>query len=64
MKKHCFIISPHFDVYVLLTSELQAPELKGDQAIANLNNVHQSIEVVWGKDETVARAVVAPAAKQ
>lgn len=51
-------------ISLVLTSELQAPQLEGDQAIADLNDVHQCIEVVWGKDETVACAVVAPAAKQ
>lgn len=30
----------------VLTSELQTPKLEGDQAIANLNDVHQSVEVV------------------
>lgn len=48
----------------LLTSELQTPQLEGDEAIANLDDVHQGIEVVWGKDEAVACGVVAPAAEQ
>jgi len=48
----------------LLTSELQPPQLEGDQAVANLHDVHQSVEVVGGEDEAVARGVVAPAAEQ
>lgn len=48
----------------MLTSELQTPELEGDQAVANLDNVHQCVEVVWGEDEAVACGVVAPAAEE
>ncbi|TNN76193.1 hypothetical protein EYF80_013481 [Liparis tanakae] len=49
---------------MLLTSELQPPQLEGDQAVADLHDVHQSVEVVGGEDEAVARGVVAPAAEQ
>lgn len=48
----------------VLTSELQTPKLEGDQAVANLDDVHQCVEVVWGEDEAVACGVVAPAAEQ
>lgn len=48
----------------MLTSELQTPKLEGDQAVADLDDVHQCVEVVWGKDEAVACGVVAPAAEQ
>lgn len=48
----------------MLTSEFQPPQLEGDQAVANLNDVHQCVEVVRGQDEAVARGVVAPAAEQ
>lgn len=47
-----------------LTPELQAAQLEGDQAVADLDDVHQRVEVVGGQDEAVARAVVAPAAQQ
>ena len=47
-----------------LTSELQAAELEGDQAVADLDDVHQGVEVVGGQDEAVPRAVVPPAAQQ
>lgn len=47
-----------------LTPELQASELERDEAVADLNDVYESIEVVWGQDETVSRAVVSPAAQQ
>lgn len=48
----------------LLTSKFQTPQLESDQAVANLDDVHQCIEVVWGQDEAVACGVVAPAAEQ
>lgn len=47
-----------------LTPELQASELESDQAVADLNDVHKSIEVVRGQDEAVSSAVVSPAAQQ
>ena len=53
---------PHHPL--LLTSELQTPQLEGDQAIADLDDVHQGVEVVRCEDEAVARAVVAPATEQ
>lgn len=72
MKKHVYrwiavfraanFISLHLSL--LLTSELQTPQLEGDQAVADLNNVHQSVEVVRGEDETVTRGVVTPATEQ
>lgn len=46
-----------------LTPELKATQLEGDEAIANLDEVHQGVEVVRGQDEAVAGAVVAPAAQ-
>lgn len=45
-----------------LTSELQPSELKRDQAIADLDEVHQSVQVVGGQDEAVPGAEVAPSA--
>ena len=48
----------------LLTSELQPSQLKGDQAVADLYKVHQSVQVVGGQDEAVAGAEVAPAAQE
>lgn len=58
----CFECSGHFKLTP--TSELQAPQLKGDQAVSDFNDVHQSVEVVGGQDEAVARAVVPPASQQ
>lgn len=46
-----------------LTPELKATQLEGDKAIADLDEVHQGVEVVGGQDEAVARAIVAPAAQ-
>ena len=46
------------------TSELQAAELEGDQAVADLDEVHQGVEVVGGQDEAVPGAAVPPAAQQ
>lgn len=46
-----------------LTPELKATQLEGDKAIADLNEVHQGVEVVRGQDEAVTGAVVAPAAQ-
>ena len=46
-----------------LTSELQAPQLKGDKAIAILNDVHESIEPVGGKDEEVSTGNLPPASQ-
>lgn len=46
-----------------LTPELKATQLEGDEAIANLDEVHQGVEVVGSQDEAVARPVVAPAAQ-
>lgn len=48
----------------LLTSELQASKLKGDEAVANLYKVHQSIQIVWGQNEAVTSAEVSPAAQE
>jgi len=52
---------PHVDH---LTSELQPSELKGDQTVADLDEMHQSVQVVGGQDEAVPRAEVAPSAQQ
>lgn len=46
-----------------LTPELKATQLEGDEAIADLDEVHQGVEVVRGQDKAVAGAVVAPAAQ-
>lgn len=62
LSKASIINPPHHKT--LLTSELQTPELKGDEAVADLNDVHQSVEVVRCQDETVACVVVPPASKQ
>lgn len=48
----------------MLTPELQPPQLEGDQAVADLDNVHQGVEVVGGQDEAVSCGVVSPAAQQ
>lgn len=47
-----------------LTSELQASKLESDEAVADLNDVYESIEVVGGQDEAVSSAVVSPATQQ
>lgn len=47
-----------------LTSELQPPELKGDQAVADLNEMHQRVQVVGGQDEAIPGAEVPPSAQQ
>lgn len=46
-----------------LTPELKATQLEGDEAIANLDEVHQGVEVVGSQDEAVTGPVVAPAAQ-
>ena len=43
-----------------LTSELQATELKGDKAIAKLNDVHEGIESVRGENEEISRSDLPP----
>lgn len=48
----------------LLTSELQPTELKGHQAVADLDEVHESVQVVGGQDEAVPGAEVSPAAQE
>lgn len=48
----------------LLTSELQASQLKRHQAIADLYEVNQSVQVVGGQDETIPGAEVSPSAQQ
>lgn len=45
------------------TSELQTPQLEGDQPIADLDEVDQGVEVVRSQNETVSGAVVAPSAQ-
>lgn len=45
------------------TSELQTPELKSDEAVADLDEVNQRVEVVRRQDEAVPGAVVAPPAQ-
>lgn len=47
-----------------LTSELQPSELKGDQPIADLDQVHQCVQVIRGQDEAVPGAEVAPSAQE
>lgn len=46
-----------------LTSELQATQLEGGEAVADFNEVHQGVEVVGGQHEAVSGAIVAPAAQ-
>lgn len=48
----------------LLTSELQPSELKGHQAVADLNEVNQCVQVVGGQDETIAGAEVSPSTQK
>lgn len=52
----------HFFLY--LTSELQPSELEGDQTVADFDEMHQSVQVVGGQDETIPRAEVAPSAQE
>lgn len=49
---------------ILLTSELQPTELKGDQTVADLYEMHQSIQVVGGQDEAIPSTKVAPATQE
>ena len=49
---------------VSLTSELEPPELEGDEAIANLDDVHESVESVRGEDEEVTSRDTPPAPQQ
>lgn len=56
-------ISNNFHSKEILTSEFQSSQLKGDKAIANFNQVNESIEVIWSQNKAIARAVVAPPAK-
>lgn len=48
----------------LLTSELQSPQLKSHQAVADLDEMDESIQVVGGQDEAVSGAKVAPSTQQ
>lgn len=48
----------------VLTSELQSSELEGDQTIADLYKMHQSVQIVRGQNEAVPGTKVAPAAQQ
>ena len=43
-----------------LTSELQPSQLERDETVAQLYDVDEGIEVVWGHDETVALGNVTP----
>lgn len=52
------------DRETLLTSELQPSQLKSHQAVADLDEMDQSVKVVGGQDEAVARAEVAPSAQE
>lgn len=47
-----------------LTLELQPAELEGDEPVADLDQVHEGVEVVRGQNEAVAGAVVAPTAQR
>lgn len=47
-----------------LTSELQPSQLKGHQPVADLYEMHQSVQVVRGQDEAVPGAEVPPAAEE
>ena len=47
-----------------LTSEFESPQLESDQPVANLYKVHQRIEVVGGKNETVPCTVVPPPSQE
>lgn len=48
----------------LLTSELQPSQLKGDEAVADLYEVHQGVQVVGGQDKTIPSAEVSPASQE
>lgn len=48
----------------LLTSELQPSQLKRHQAVADLDEMDESVQVVRGQDEAVSGAEVAPSAQQ
>lgn len=45
------------------TSELQTPQLKSDQAVADLDQVDKGVEIVRSQNETVSCTVVAPSAQ-
>ena len=49
---------------VTLTPELEPPELEGDKAVADLDDVHKSVELVRGEDEEVAGRDTPPAPQQ
>lgn len=61
----CFIVYLliYFFPFSPLTSELQSSELEGDEAIADLDEVNESIEVIRRQDKAVSGAVVSPAAQ-
>lgn len=46
-----------------LTSEFQSSKLKGDKTIADFNQVHKSIEIIWSQNKAIAGAVVTPSPK-
>ena len=52
------------NVCCMSTSKLQPPQLKGDKAVANLNDMDEGIEVVGGHDETVTLSVAPPSPQQ
>lgn len=55
--------SNNFHSKETLTSEFQSSKLKGDKAIADFNQVNESIEVIRSQNKAIARAVVAPPAE-
>ena len=48
----------------MFTSKLQPSQLEGNEAVANLNDMDKSVEVVRGHNETVALSVAPPSTQQ
>lgn len=61
LKMYCEVF--RFSLYIL-TPKLKTPQLERHEAVANLDEVYESIEVIGGQDEAVTCAVVPPAAQQ
>ena len=63
----CMYVHVHIHVcshVYVRTSEFQPPELKSDEAVSHLDDVHQSVESVGGEDEEVPTGIPAPSPQQ
>ena len=47
-----------------LTYELQTPQLEGHKPVSNLNNVYESIQLVWSQDEEISTDHSTPATEE